>query len=67
MRRNNGKQTKEITIVVPESVEIIDIKYYWKSSGGISLTTAAVLVDENCMDGAIVDIYKFPEEEDGET
>lgn len=67
MRRNNGKQTKEITIVIPESVEIIDIKYYWKSSGGISLTSTAVLVDEKCTNGAIVDIYKFPEEEDGES
>ena len=34
MKKNNGHSTKRITIVVPESTEVIDITYYWKTQFG---------------------------------
>lgn len=32
MRNNIGKQVKKVTLIIPESVEILDIAYYWKTS-----------------------------------
>ena len=64
VRRNNGNQTKKITVVVPESVEVIDITYYWKTATGQTIKTATTIMDENCMDGNEVVCYAFPEEEE---
>ena len=64
MRCNDGKKTKKITIVVPESVEIIDLTYYWKTEKGTTFRTQTTLVDEECKDGTEVDCYEFPWEDD---
>ena len=34
MRNNIENQVKEVTIIIPESVDILDITYYWKRSNG---------------------------------
>lgn len=64
MRCNDGKKTKKITIVVPESVEIIDLAYYWKTQKGRSLKTQATLMDLGCEDGIERVCYEFPQEDD---
>lgn len=67
MRKNNGHSTKRITIVVPESTEVVDITYYWKTQFGNTVKTATALMDTSCEDGVVNEIYKFPDlEEDGE-
>ena len=64
MRNNNGKQTKEITLIVPESVEIIDVTYYWKTASGKALKTVTTLIAEGCNDGIKSVCYSFPDEGD---
>ena len=64
MRCNSGKKTKKITIVVPESVEIIDLTYYWKTQKGRVLKTQTTLMDEHCEDGIECVCYEFPWEDD---
>ena len=64
MRCNDGKKTKKITIIVPESVEIIDLTYYWKTQKGRALKTQTILMDEHCKDGIERVCYEFPLEDD---
>jgi hypothetical protein len=64
MRCNDGKKTKKITIVVPESVEIIDLTYYLKTQKGRPLKTQATLMDEHCKDEIECVCYEFPWEDD---
>jgi hypothetical protein len=64
MRCNDGKKTKKITIVVPESVEIIDLTYYWKTQKGRALKTQTTLMDVGCEDGTVRICYEFPREDD---
>lgn len=66
MRNNIGKQVKKVTLIIPESVEIIDITYYWKTSMGNTLKTQTTLMDENCRDGNEAVCFLFPEENGGE-
>ena len=63
MRNNIGTMTKKITIIVPESTEIIDLCYYWKSATGAALKTVTTIMDESCTGGTEVNLCKFPEEE----
>lgn len=65
MRNNNGNQTKKVTLVIPESVEIMDVRYYWKTSSGEPIKTIITLADDNLYDGTEAFCCKFPEE-DGE-
>lgn len=65
MRNNIGKQVKKVTIIIPESVNILDITYYWKTSNGRKVRTQITLMDDSCNDGTEVVCYNFPEE-DGE-
>ena len=51
MRTNDGTKTKEITIIVPESVEVIDLTYYWKMANGSSVKTNTAIMGDNCYDG----------------
>ena len=66
MKNNKGNQTKKVTLVIPESAEIMDITYYWKTSNGAFTKTATTLFDVHLVDGREVDCYKFPEAEEGE-
>lgn len=66
MRNNIGKQVKKVTLIIPESVEILDIAYYWKTSKGNTIKTTTTVMDNNCKDGNEVVCYDFPDE-DGET
>ena len=59
MRKNNGENTKKITLVVPESTEVIDIAYYWKTANGNCIKTTSVIMDEHCCDGHEVTCYDF--------
>ena len=64
MRCNDGKKTKKITIVVPESVEKIDLTYYWKTQKGSALKTQTTLMGEHCKDGIELVCYELPWEDD---
>ena len=66
MRCNDGTKTKKITLIVPEATEVIDIVYYWRTQYGMTLKTATILTDDNCIDGTEAICYKFPDEEDME-
>jgi len=63
MRSNNGTKTKSITLIIPESVDVLDITYYWKSSNGDLLKTTTAIMDNRLKDGAEISCYRFPEEE----
>ena len=51
MRNNIENQVKEVTIIIPESVDILDITYYWKRSNGRKVKTQVLLMDDDCNDG----------------
>ena len=63
MRRNDGNMTKEITIVLPESVEVIDLSYYWRSATGSHITSTIAIMGDNCCDGNRVMCALFEEGE----
>lgn len=61
MRPNNGKQTKEITLILPESVEIVDIAYYWATANGQMTKTTLAILDDGAH-GTRFNCVKFPDE-----
>ena len=63
MKKNDGNKTKEITLIIPESVEVMDITYYWLTSTGISTKSMAALIGRTLEDGAVIDCYRFDESE----
>ena len=62
MRSNNGKATKKIVLIVPESTEVMDITYYWKTAGGMTIKTDVILADSTLEDGKENICYSFPNE-----
>lgn len=65
MRNNIGTHVKKVTLIIPESVDVLDIAYYWKTSIGKVTKTVVIVADDNCKDGNEVVCYSFPQE-DGE-
>ena len=63
MRNNNGNQTKRVTLIIPESVDVRDITYYWKTSTGRALKTMTAIMDYELCDENEIECYNFPEEE----
>lgn len=63
MKNNDGKKTKKITLIIPDSTEVLDITYYWKTAKGSSVKTATAIMDDRLEDGAELICYSFPEEE----
>lgn len=66
MRNNDGENTKKVTIVIPESTELIDIVYYWRDCTGLAIKSSAVLVDESCNDGTVATIFSFPKKKEAD-
>lgn len=64
MRNNNGNQTKKVTLILPESVEILDVTYYWKTAKGAAIKTVTIIGEESCDDGNEVVCYSFPDEKE---
>ena len=63
MRNNNGNQVKRVTLIIPESVDVMDITYYWKTSTGRALKTMTAIMDCELCDKNEIECYNFPEEE----
>lgn len=63
MRNNNGNQIKRVTLIIPESVEVMDITYYWKTAKGRTIKTMTTLFDHALEDENECECYKFPDEE----
>ena len=63
MRNNEGTKTKKITLIIPDSTEVLDITYYWKTAKGSAIKTATAIMDERLKDGTEVICYSFPEED----
>ena len=59
MKNNIGNQVKKVTIIIPESVDILDITYYWKRSNGKKVKTQVILMDDDCNDANEVVCYDF--------
>ena len=59
MTCNNGTQTKKITLIVPESIEFLDITYFWKTAKGVFTKTNVFFSDVNCQDGSEVPCCRF--------
>ena len=66
MRNNNGNQTKKVTLILPESVVILDVTYYWKTAEGAAIKTVTTIAAESCDDGNEVACYSFPDEKEDE-
>ena len=63
MRNNIGNKTKKVTLIIPESVDVMDITYYWKTSTGRAIKSMTAIMDNELCDGNEINCYKFPEED----
>lgn len=63
MRNNIGNKTKKVTLIIPESVDVMDITYYWKTSTGRAIKSMTAIMDNELCDENEINCYKFPEED----
>ena len=63
MIKNDGNMTKEITLILPESVEVIDLSYYWRTATGSYIKTTTAIMGDNCNNGNRVMCALFEEGE----
>ena len=68
MKANDGNKTKKITLVFPESAEVVDITYYWMTSRGDCIKTMTALIGRDALkDGAEFNCVTFPDEKESES